>query len=140
MSYIDLARDWLRRDEGVVPHVYQDSEGYWTIGCGRLVDKRLGGGLSDYEINVLLNADILKAEIDARELFPSFDRLSEARKAVLISMAFNLGRTRLAGFRRLREAVEAEAWEQAAAEMLDSRWATQVKGRADRLAKQMREG
>jgi lysozyme len=140
VSYLDLARAQLKADEGTVPHAYQDSEGYWTIGCGRLIDKRLGGGLSDDEINYLLNNDLFRAEKTARALFAGFDRLSEARKAVLISMAFNLGQTRLAGFQRLREAVKEQDWEQAAAEMLDSRWARQVGARANRLAEQMLRG
>jgi lysozyme len=127
-------------DEGKIPHAYQDSEGFWTIGCGRLIDQRLGGGLSDDEINYLLNNDVFRADKEARSLFAGFDRLSDARKAVLVNMAFNLGQTRLAGFQRLREAVKEQDWEQAAAEMLDSRWAKQVGNRAVRLANQMRQG
>jgi lysozyme len=140
LSYLDLARAQLKADEGVVPHAYQDSEGFWTIGCGRLIDKRLGGGLSDDEINYLLNNDLFRAEKTARALFAGFDRLSDARKAVLVNMAFNLGQTRLAGFQRLREAVKELDWEQAAKEMIDSRWAKQTGQRAVRLANQMREG
>jgi lysozyme len=140
VSYLDLARAQLKADEGTVPHAYQDSEGYWTIGCGRLIDKRLGGGLSDDEINYLLNNDLFRADKEARSLFAGFDRLSDARKAVLISMVFNLGQTRLAGFQRLREAVKEQDWEQAAKEMLDSRWSQQVGQRAVRLAEQMRRG
>jgi lysozyme len=139
-DYLEMAREALKRDEGVVAHAYFDSEGFITIGCGRLIDKRLGGGLSDDEINYLLNNDLFRAEKTARALFAGFDRLSEARKAVLVNMAFNLGQTRLAGFQRLREAVKEQDWEQAAKEMLDSRWAKQVGNRAVRLANQMRQG
>jgi lysozyme len=135
-----MARAQLMVDEGCIPHAYTDSEGYLTIGVGRLIDKRLGGGLSEDEIRVMLTNDILKAEGAARTLFPGFDGLSDARKAVLVNMAFNLGQTRLAGFQRLREAVKKLDWEQAAAEMLDSLWAKQVGQRAVRLANQMRQG
>lgn len=140
MSYLDIARSQLMVDEGKVPHAYQDSEGYWTIGVGRLIDQRLGGGLSDDEINYLLNNDVFRADKEARSLFAGFDSLSDARKAVLVNMAFNLGQTRLAGFQRLREAVKEQDWEQAAKEMIDSRWAAQTGQRAIRLAKQMRDG
>ena len=44
----------LRRDEGRVRHAYQDHLGYWTIGVGRLIDQRKGGGLSEDEIDYLL--------------------------------------------------------------------------------------
>lgn len=140
MSHRDIARAQLRIDEGCVEHAYQDSEGYWTIGVGRLIDKRLGGRLRPDEIDLMLENDIAEAEAIAKALFQSFERLSDTRKAVLINMAHNLGQTRLAGFQRFRAAVEAGAWEQAAAEALDSRWADQVGIRAKRLAQQMREG
>jgi lysozyme len=140
LSYRDTLRETLKRDEGVVDHAYMDSEGYWTIGCGRLIDKRAGGRLRPQEIDLLLENDIEEAEADARELFPSFDSLSDARKVVLVSMAFNLGRNRLGGFRKLRSAVAAGDWETAAAEMGNSLWASQVGPRAVRLAKMMKEG
>lgn len=140
MTYRDIAKAELKVDEGSVPHAYADSRGYWTIGVGRLIDERLGGGLSQDEIDRLLENDIDRAEATAKALFPAFSSLSDARKAVLLNMAFNLGSARLAAFQRFREAVSAGAWEQAAAEMLDSRWAEQVGARAHRLAKQMKEG
>lgn len=140
MSARDIVRGQLRIDEGLVDHAYQDSEGYWTIGVGRLIDERRGGKLRPDEIALMLENDIAEAEDDAKALFPSFDSLSDARKAVLLNMAFNLGRSRLAAFQKFRAAVEAELWSLAADEMLNSRWAVQVGLRAHRLAKQMKEG
>lgn len=140
MSHRDIVRAQLRIDEGCVEHAYTDSEGYLTIGVGRLIDARRGGKLRPDEISLMLENDITEAEADAKVLFPSFPGLSENRQAVLVNMAFNLGQKRLAEFKRFRDAIEAGAWEQAAAEMLDSRWAEQVGSRAQRLAKQMREG
>jgi len=55
-------------------------------------------------------------------------------------MAFNLGQTRLAGFKRLRAAVLAGDWDWAAAEALDSRWASQTGRRAAELAALLRGG
>jgi lysozyme len=137
MSYLDIVRAQLRIDEGVKNFPYRDTVGKLTVGCGRNLDDV---GLSQDEINYLLDNDILRAEIEARKLIPSFDRLSPNRKAVVVNMAFNLGATRLAGFRNFRAAVEAGAWEQAAAEMIDSAWRHQVGDRALRLSMQMREG
>jgi lysozyme len=48
----------LRRDEGVDRSAYQDHLGFWTIGVGRLIDRRKGGGLSDEEIDYLLQNDV----------------------------------------------------------------------------------
>jgi lysozyme len=137
LSYLHIAQAQLKVDEGVKRFPYRDSVGKLTIGCGRNLDDV---GLSDEEINFLLTQDLYRADMTARTLFPGFERLSDARKAVLVNMAFNLGQTRLAGFQRLREAVKEQDWEQAAKEMLDSRWSQQVGQRAVRLAKQMKEG
>jgi lysozyme len=137
MTYRDIAKAQLRLDEGVRTKVYKDSLGIESIGVGRnLRDK----GLSMLEVDYLLENDLTDAERDARSLVAAFDKLSEERKAVLVNMAFNLGRSRLASFKRFLEAVNAGAWEQASAEMLDSIWASQVGARAQRLAKKMREG
>lgn len=43
----------IRIDEGVRPLPYKDSEGYWTVGIGRMIDLRLGGGLRPDEIELL---------------------------------------------------------------------------------------
>ena len=40
----------LRREEGSIPHAYQDHLGFWTIGVGRLIDERKGGGLSPEDV------------------------------------------------------------------------------------------
>lgn len=134
MKARDICRKQLRIDEDVRTKIYLDSLGIPTIGVGRnLRDK----GLSAEEIAYLLDNDITDAEQDARALFPTFDKLSEVRKAVLVNMCFNLGRDRAAQFKKLRKAVLDEDWAQAAVEMLNSKWASQVGHRADRLAKQM---
>lgn len=137
MKCRDICRAQLKIDEGVRRFPYLDTVGKWTLGCGRNISDN---GLSMEEIAYLLDNDITDAERDARSLVVTFDKLSEPRKAVVVQMAFNLGRARLAGFKRFLEAVRAEAWEQAAIEMLDSKWAAQVHDRAVRLAEKMRQG
>jgi len=130
----------IRCDEGVVPHAYQDSLGYWTVGVGRLIDKRRGGKLSDDEIDYLLVNDITRFvdELDAR--LPWWRTLSPVRQRVMVNMAFNLGTAGLLGFRNTLKPVEAGRYDLAAKGMLASKWATQVKGRAVRLADMMRAG
>ena len=55
-------------------------------------------------------------------------------------MMFKMGRPRLSQFKLFLMALEAADYEMAAAEMLDSKWADQVKGRAETLAKMMASG
>lgn len=137
MSYRDILKANLILEEGKRSHPYMDTVGKITIGVGRnLTDN----GLRDDEIDLMLDNDMHDAEIDARVLFQSFDSLSDARKAVLVDMAFNLGRQRLAGFGRFRSAVEMGEYEQAADDMLESLWATQVGQRAIKLSNMMRKG
>ena len=137
MDHRDVVRAQLRIDEDVRAKPYRDTVGKLTIGVGRNLDDV---GLHPDEIALMLDNDIVAAELTARVLFPSFDGLSVNRRAVLVNMAFNLGQARLSGFGNMRAAVAAGEFYRAAEEMLDSKWAQQVGIRAQRLALQMREG
>jgi lysozyme len=137
MSYIDICLGQLPIDEGKRNKPYKDSVGILTIGVGRNLDDV---GLRDDEIALMLRNDVAQADKDARWLVPSFDSLSDARKAVLVNMVFNLGRPRLGAFVRFLRAVADQQWDEASSEMLQSKWAMQVGQRAQRLAKMMREG
>lgn len=130
----------LRTDEGVVPHMYLDSLGYATIGVGRLIDKRKGGGLSDDEIDYLLNNDINKVMAQLDDKLPWWRGLTLDRQNVLISMCFNLGINGLLGFKNTLAYVQAGDFDQAASNMLKSKWAEQVGQRANRLATMMKKG
>ena len=136
----------LRRDEGEVLHAYQDSLGYWTIGVGRLIDKRLGGGITRAEATFLLGNDVSKVIQDLDRELPWWRTLSENRQRALLNMCFNLGigdadtGKGLLGFRNTLAAVKRGDWSAAAAGMLQSRWAMQVGARATRLAAIMKGG
>ena len=126
----------LTRHEGRRAHPYLDTAGRLTIGVGRNLTDR---GLSGDEIDLLLANDLRVARAACRRLYgDGFDTASTPRRHALVSMAFNLGQPRLAGFRKLRAAVRCGDWEAAAAEALDSRWATQTGSRATELAAMLR--
>ena len=127
----------LRRDEGTESCAYQDSLGYWTIGVGRLIDARKGGGLSNDEIDYLLGNDIKAKTHEVLRALPWAARLSEARRAVLVNMAFQMGTKGLLAFHRTLGSVEDGQYGDAAVEMLNSTWAKQTPARAMRLATQM---
>ena len=71
---------------------------------------------------------------------PWWRHQSEVRKVVLVDMCYNLGINRFLGFKKMLAAVKEGNYDTAADEMLNSKWATQVKGRAVELAQLMREG
>ena len=129
----------VKKHEGFCTHAYQDTEGFWTIGYGRLIDARRGGGVSLAEAEFLLANDLTQAESVARYIYPAFDCFALAHRQALVSMAFNLGARRLAGFRKMRAAILAGDWTRAAHEALDSKWARQVPHRAAEIAAMLTE-
>ncbi|MGB0818963.1 MAG: glycoside hydrolase family protein [Candidatus Puniceispirillaceae bacterium] len=134
----------IKRHEGNVMNngkhePYEDHLGYLTIGYGRLIDPEIKGGISESEAEMLLMNDLV-AFMDAAKSYSWYDSLDDVRKAVIVNMLFNLGQPRFNKFVAMHEALKAQNYATAAAEMLDSRWAKQVKGRAKELAEQMRTG
>lgn len=140
MSLIENLANQLRRDEGEVLHAYQDHLGFWTIGIGRLIDKRKGGGLTKDEAAYLLGNDIARFTNALRTRLPWFDRIDEARQGVLANMAFQMGVEGLLGFRNTLSMIERGEYDAAANAMLQSKWSQQTPQRAARLAQQMRTG
>ena len=138
---IEKLTEQLRRDEGVKPAAYQDHLGFWTIGVGRLIDSRKpGAGLRPDEIDYLLRNDINDRVSALQRALPWFDRLNDARRGVLVNMAFQLGTAGLLGFKSTLALVERGQYAEAAEQMLKSKWANQTPARAKRLAEQMKTG
>jgi len=124
----------LKRHEGVKAHAYKDQFGTWHIGAGRNIHPEganQGVGLSEEEIDFMLSNDIARTIQELSSEYPWFNSLEEgARRDGIINMHFNLGRYRFAKFVKAIGHMEAENYDKAAAEFLDSRWAKQVKGRS----------
>ena len=117
--------------------VYKDSLGIETIGIGRnLVDR----GVTEEEARYLCNNDIEIVERELVQSFPIVSSLNDTRIRVLLDMAFNVGLPRLRGFKRMWAALDNQDYVEAAKEMLDSKWARQVKTRAYTLARMMESG
>jgi lysozyme len=124
--------EMLKRHEGVKSHVYLCSAGYETIGVGRNISKS-GLGLSDDEVDYLLENDIVRVIKELSSEYPWFKDLDDVRKDAMIDISFNLGATRLRGFKRALAAMEVADYKMAAKEFLDSKWSRDVKGRATEL-------
>lgn len=140
MSLIEKLAAQLRRDEGLILHAYEDSEGYLTIGYGRMIDIRRGGGITPAEAEFLLSNDInARLPLLKREI-PFWDALSEPRQVVLLNMSFQLGLTGLLGFKKMLAAARDERFEDAAEQMRRSDWYAQTPARCNRLALQMSTG
>ena len=135
-----LLENLITRDEGYRRAVYTDSEGFATIGIGRLVDARRGGGITLEEAQYLLRNDIVRVVHALKASIPWWNKLSPVRQIVLVSMAFQMGVPGLLNFRNTLNAVREERWNDASDGMLRSKWASQTPLRAHRLAEAMRSG
>lgn len=131
---MDKLIETLKRHEGVKSHAYKDSLGILHIGCGRNIEnstEHRGIGLSDEEIDFMLSNDIARTIQELSKEYRWFKELDDgARRDGIINMHFNLGRYRFGKFVKAIAHMEAENYDAAAAEFLDSRWAKQVKGRS----------
>ena len=132
--------DMLKRHEGVETHAYECSAGKITVGVGRNIDQAGGIGLTEDEIDYLLQNDIERVMLELVSEYDWFNDLDDVRKDAMIDIAFNLGQTRLRLFKRALAAMEAGKYKDAATEFLDSKWAKQVGGRALELSDMISTG
>ena len=123
----------LINDEREVPYAYTDSLGYLTIGVGRLIDKRKGGGLSHEECMYLLGNDIAIALAACAKLYPQFNSFSQARQDALANMMFNVGYDTMSTFVNAVACINRGDWAGAQAHLIKSKWYTQVGARATRI-------
>lgn len=137
----ELLERELVRDEGKRLIAYRDSVGLWTIGIGHLLGKEERMiEITEAECHALFQADVDAAEMIARGVLLTYSTLDDVRQRVIVNMAFNLGRVRLGGFAKFFAALASGDWNEAGRQMMDSRWATQVGARANRLERMIRTG
>ena len=143
---IDKLREELKEDEGCKYEIYLDHLGLPTHGIGHLItewdeeyEKKVGTEVSEERVNECFAKDVETVLKDCKVLYSNFDELPEEVQLILANMMFNMGRTRLSKFSKLKLAVDDEDWMEASIQMEDSRWYKQVPNRAERLCKRMRE-
>ena len=130
----------LKIDEGVVYEVYHDHLGLPTFGVGHLVlesdpehGKPLGTPVDEDRVKDCFEKDLDTAISECKILYTQFEDWPGEVQEILVNMMFNMGRTRLSGFKNFKKALEAEDWKQAGIEGRDSKWYRQVTNRAERL-------
>ena len=142
---IDQLRKELEADEGRIDEIYTDHLGYPTFGIGHLVvehdpeyGKEIGTHVPEYRVIKAFKQDIKTVLSDCNRLYEDFEDLPEEAQRVIANMMFNMGYTRLSKFRGMKRGVDARDWNDAADEMVDSRWYNQVTNRATRLVERIR--
>ena len=128
----------LKEEEGFSRHCYICTEGKHTVGYGRNIDSNGGLGLSQAEAEMLLANDVQRSVDECSRGFGWFDDLDTVRQSVIVHLAFWIGYPSLSTFSRMSMAIARQDFETAANELLDSKLARQVPGRAARLAEQLR--
>ena len=88
----------------------------------------------------MLNNDVDYFHDKIKKEINWFWALDDVRQNVLVNMAFNLGVSGLLTFKNTLRLISFSRYEEAAEEMLNSKWARQVGYRAEELAEQMRTG
>jgi len=145
LPHFRIMAEHLEAEEGRIAHAYQDHLGFWTIGIGRLIDKRKGGRLIDAEIDMLLANDI-REKIAGLESNPGTKAAWAAvkddpyRATAILSMAFQMGVEGLAKFHNSMRLVADKQWRAAANNMLQSLWAKQTPDRAKRVTQMLATG
>ncbi|MEK9696347.1 MAG: hypothetical protein VW270_11310 [Candidatus Poseidoniales archaeon] len=142
---LEQLREELKIDEGVKYEIYLDHLGLPTFGIGHLVlesdpehGEPVGTPVSEDRVNECFDKDVEVVLGDCRQLYDDYDELPEEVQLIIANMMFNMGRPRLSKFKGMKAGVDALDWNEAADQMVDSRWYKQVTNRADRLVQRMR--
>ena len=135
-------KEQIKRHEGEVLEIYEDSLGYLTLGVGHLIQKSdpehglpAGTPVSQEVVDMYYEDDFTKHVEETKHVIGEdiFNGLPSEIQEVLVNMCFNLGGTRLGKFKNMLNAVEDHDWSRMAVEMEDSRWFKQVGRRSIEL-------
>ena len=146
----EVLKEQIKRHEGEVLEVYEDSLGYLTLGVGHLIQKSdpeygqpAGTPVSQEVVDLYYEDDFDKHVDETIHVCENnnivFDALPESIQHVLVNMCFNLGANRLGKFRNMLYAVSTSNWQEMANQMEDSRWFGQVGRRSVELQQQVLE-
>ena len=140
---IELCKEQIKRHEGEVLNIYEDSLGYKTLGVGHLCqpedpeyDWAVGTSVSQEVVDMYYEDDFDKHYMEAIHVFGShedWNELPEVIQRVLVNMCFNLGGSRLSKFRNMLKACREHNWKELSIQMQDSRWYGQVGRRSKEL-------
>ena len=137
--------EMLRRHEGEVKNsagrhiVYNCPAGHATIGIGRNVSES-GLGLSDIEVELMLEEDIARCAEELGREFNWFSGLDDVRRDAMIDICFNIGITSLKKFVNANAAMARDDYDEASAQYYQSKWASQVGNRAKEICAMIRTG
>jgi len=119
------------KDEGFESKPYQDTEGVWTFGIGFTF-------ITEEESQAVLKIRLGSVLAALNAQLHWYDNLPIEVKNIMLNMAYQIGVTGLLAFTKTMIYIRNGDWNNAADEMLDSKWAAQTPNRAKRLSDRMR--
>ncbi len=125
----------IKDNEGFRSNPYRCTEGRLTIGYGWNLD----AGISKRQAEVIFLCQVEDIE-EHLSAYGFWYQLNDARQTVLVDMCFQLGKSGFGKFKKMIAAIHHQNYEQAAIELLDSRYARQTPERAARNAEIMETG
>lgn len=121
----------IKESEGFRNRVYKCTEGYDTIGYGFAVkDLVMDKDIAD----MILERKVAELRLRVEQKFPFIDSMPEAVQDVMIEMCFQLGVSGFSKFKKTIQYLMTKQFEEAAVEMLDSKWYKQTPNRAKKLS------
>ena len=122
----------LMIDEGFRKCVYDDSRGLATIGFGHLMLPTDNYKCITYRQAV----ELLRSDYDyaSNSVDTRYSWASGEVRLVLINMTYQMGQSGVSKFKKTLTHLQDEIYDEAAIELLDSRWSSQTQDRALRLA------
>lgn len=129
----------IKRDEGYRESVYIDSVGVPTLGWGHAL--HVNSFVPPEVCELFFEHDFKRIVYQAERFFKKYElSLNSVRQFVIINMMFNMGYNGVTKFKNMIAALQERDYEEAAVQMLDSKWAGQVGNRSTYLACLMRVG
>ena len=140
MADYNELRSKIKKHEGYRDHIYMDSLSIPTFGYGHMVlpDDDLVEG-KHYPIEVAekyFDKDFNVAVSAAEKLIGDIN-LNHIQKCCIIQMCYQLGGPRTSKFKKMWQALKDGDIQEAAAQILDSRWNAQTPGRCSEVAAEM---
>lgn len=135
MTDLSLVLADLKRDEGRRDRPYRDTRGLLTVGYGHNLDAT---GLCEAALLAQLQFDVDRAIQSLNIRFPWWASQPAAAQRVLINLCYNMGIGVLATFPVTLAHLQAHEYPAAATSLLQSKYASEVGQRANRLADLLR--
>lgn len=127
----------LADDEGFRSKMYKCPLGFNTIGYGFNLDTN---ELPEVIAKLWLRYLIEQLSLELNSKLSFFKNLDDARKYVLINMAYQMGVNGLLGFKKFLSFLEQNKYKEAVSEMEDSQWHRDFPNRSNRLISIMIKG